>query len=92
MSLLERPEPWENPDPERCHFEAVPEDVDRWKISDVGRCRFTVDRRACGAPSVAALRRGSRRPSWWHYCAEHLYGRWIEGGRVMTWRLVKNEE
>lgn len=65
------------------------------------RCRFFVservpDRRgsrsvAHGAPIVAALLRrfGKTRGRWWGYCAEHLYGRWIEDGVVLDWRLRK---
>ena len=64
------------------------------------RCRAGSSRyvKACGAPAVAELNRGrhnwqfgKRTDSWWAYCAEHMYGRWIEDGRVMNWVVVKNE-
>jgi hypothetical protein len=29
---------------------------------------------------------GGRTPVWWAYCADHLYGRWIEDGLVWSWR------
>lgn len=53
-------------------------------------CRL--GRPSCKRPSVARLLRahsGSRRGQWWHYCADHLYGRWIEDGQVVGWRLRK---
>ncbi len=47
------------------------------------------DRRSCGAPAVAELRRGTSRAQWWAYCPDHMYGRWIEDGQVMNWILRK---
>lgn len=39
---------------------------------------------------MAWLDRGLRESSnWYGYCRDHLYGRWVEGGRVMFWRLVR---
>lgn len=35
--------------------------------------------------------RGADKPRPWDYCADHMYGRWIEDGKVMGWRLVKVE-
>lgn len=29
--------------------------------------------------------------NWWVYCADHLYGRWIQDGVVMSWRLEKED-
>lgn len=29
----------------------------------------------------------SREPDLWAYCANHLFGQWVEGDRVMVWRL-----
>jgi hypothetical protein len=71
-----------------------------WRVSarpESRRCRWGAGfgHRACGAPAVAELNRGhlndqmERRDSWWAYCADHLYGRWIEDGRVMAWRAEK---
>lgn len=91
-----RPEPWENPDPTGFHFEAF-ESQPWWRVAapgDAHRCRWTVTQHVtCGNPSVAAIDRSSTKglSRWWFYCAEHLYGRWIEDGKVMEWRLVKND-
>lgn len=62
---------------------AVPDES--WHLAaDEGRkCRQS----RCPNAAVAKFKRhhsyGPRRWQWWHYCAEHLYGRWIENGRVM---------
>lgn len=36
----------------------------------------------------------SRPPSnnWWHYCADHLYGRVVHDGQVWSLRLVPDLE
>lgn len=62
------------------------------------RCRAGASRKhtACRAPAVAELARRRRRYSgpsmdldgtvaWWAYCADHMYGRWIESGRILEW-------
>lgn len=46
--------------------------------------------RGCGKPAEAALYRtafrgGIRGRVPWRYCAEHLYGRWVEDGKVFMW-------
>lgn len=59
-------------------------------------CRATTGpgRKTCRQPSVAALNRGYQRwpepnrPSWWHYCGEHLYGRILVDGALYYRRLV----
>lgn len=60
------------------------------------RCRRMTRRERCPNQAVAELNRERRlwrmrgsvtRPAWWAYCSEHLYGRWIEDGQVMTWVL-----
>jgi len=56
---------------------------------------------ACGKPAVAELGR-PRQPGptnrqrgitatvqWWAYCPEHMYSRWVEDGKVLSWRLVE---
>lgn len=43
------------------------------------RCRFF----GCRAQAVVELQRGSKKKSWWAYCADHLYGRKIENGKIM---------
>lgn len=83
--------------PEGWHYEAVEEDRRRWRIIPPERqprkCRWTIiTRKACGAPAEAEFDRGRQgRQQWWAYCGVHLYGRWIENGRIMHWRLVENE-
>jgi hypothetical protein len=60
---------------------------DGWKAGAAAgrRCRYGAGpgHPACGKPAVATLNRG--RP--WAYCAEHLYGRKLEDGRVIELRL-----
>lgn len=61
----------------------------QWKLlsgNDRKRCRMT----GCYAPAVAALLRTSHFKNgkvlgrWWNYWHNHLYGRQIEGGRVLV--------
>ena len=52
------------------------------------RCRFQVGRRGCGEPAKAWLHRGMT-GALWAYCADHLYGRWIENGQVMEWHVIE---
>jgi hypothetical protein len=69
----------------------------------VKRCRRTTGghpKRRCQNAAVVELDRRrhvwrpadrggpEERPSWWAYCEEHMYGRWIEDGQVYEWRLV----
>lgn len=92
-----RPEPWAEP-PEGFHFE--PHSPAGWITPPcgAGRCRFGAGpgRPACGKPAAASLMRtiyarpgNPQQP--WDYCADHLYGGWLEDGQVMRWRLVRNE-
>jgi hypothetical protein len=46
-------------------------------------------RRQCGRTPVASLRRG--KSGLWDYCEEHLYGRWLEDGRMAHWRLAPDD-
>lgn len=70
-----------------------------WRLAAGKRCRRgashanggRADRRPCGRPSTAELKRGSSRPQWWAYCIDHLYGRWVENGKVMHWILREKE-
>ncbi len=91
-----RPEPAYPPPDGHRHVPAVDTG---WRLDQGRRCRFTVrGHRQCGADSVAAFNRGrhsrthGRVDSWWAYCADHLYGRWIEDGNVMHWIAVPDEE
>jgi hypothetical protein len=73
--------------PDGYRLEWIPDDA--WKLIDDGRyCR----RPGCGNVAVAALDRKHKRNRWWAYCADHLYGRKIEGGVVKRERLVKIED
>lgn len=96
--MSERPTP--NPAPVGFKWEALQEDA-RWITPAIGagRCRYMKGRKACGKPAAATLMRhaysrghDSQRP--WDYCddPEHLYGRWVEDGKVMHWRLVPAED
>lgn len=62
-----------------------------WKLGGDGRkCRM----KRCANEAVAGFQRGrwtknhGRILVWWHYCADHLYGRKIEDGVVKFRRLV----
>lgn len=90
-----RPDPPYEPTPDGTEWQPVIADS-KWRLVEGRRCRWTLDnpRRGCGQESVAELNRErydhrahSYVDSWWAYCPQHLYGRWIEGGRVMEWRL-----
>lgn len=75
-------------------YEAVPAGPE-WSTSPgrvMGRrCRQgSTQNGYCENPAVAALDRhhyGTKRPLWYAYCGDHLYGRWLEGERVMGWRV-----
>ena len=89
--MSERPDPPEA----RPGFRAVATTEDRltWRFSTRGLlCRMT----GCPNPAVVELNRGRRTAHgrvdvWWTYCSDHMYGRWIENGRIMHWRLVAQE-
>lgn len=87
----QRPAPGWDP-PEGCELAAVPDTT--WIAWSGYRCRWGAGprRKACGEPTVAAMRRsrynsrtGKTGTTWWAYCAAHLYGRWVEDGVVMHW-------
>lgn len=75
--------------PEGYHWEWVADE--NWKVGGGYKCRML----RCPNRAVAAFRRNNRHAiqgwSWWHYCADHLYGRKIEGGVVKVRRLVENK-
>lgn len=92
--MTERPSP-PNEAPSGYVWVPVPEDG-RWQPLRVTvapgvpglRCRLMTARHQCGKPAVARLNRStSGTPNWWAYCAEHMFGRWVEDGAVMGWRL-----
>lgn len=76
---------------------------DDWRIEHGKQCRMLDGhpRRRCPKLTVAALNRGRitwrqgrdcKVDSWWAYCADHLYGRWIEDGQVMHWILAASDD
>lgn len=90
---MNRPPKWDSwlPEAERLPADAweVRPDPD-WTTDHprigVSRCRFGSPTYGwCGQPTVAVLFRGRRRNFPYAYCADHLYGRWIEDGRVVWW-------
>jgi len=89
-----RPEPgWEPPPGYR--LEPVEEGKD-WRVveeTETLRCRYVIGpgKKQCQAWAAGAVERGSKRVSWWGYCAEHLWGRWIEDRKVYFWRAVPIE-
>ena len=86
---MDRPSAPHAPNGYRWHARVDPD----WLVPDGGprllvsgqkaRCRSP----RCKAPAVATLDRGHCQHRYWHYCAAHLYGRWIEDGHVMEWVL-----
>jgi hypothetical protein len=91
---MARPDPPEYPAPPGHHWEAAEETRPDWRVGGDGRqCSYHGGRFRCQNPAVAALDRGHRRgnvrhESWRYYCADHLYGRWVEGGKLMHWVFV----
>lgn len=94
MSTPERPPKWDAwlPEAERLPedaWQAAPDaDWRVWLPGDAPRlCRFGSPFAGfCRRPAVAFLRRG-RRGREWAYCERHMYGRWIEDGRVLNWTV-----
>lgn len=81
--------------PEGFRRVSIPDD--RWRVLPESAPEYLC-RRMSGGPdytycqnrAVAQIERGRRgRWHWWAYCADHLYGRWIEDGVVMSWRLER---
>jgi hypothetical protein len=70
--------------PEDCELVAVPDTG--WEINRSRACRFGGNK-PCGMISAAVLLRGARHPQRWGYCEDHMFGRWIETGRVWHWIL-----
>lgn len=89
---MNRPNPG-GPPPPGYHHEPYSEHMD-WRVPAVNAngCRYMrPDRKACGRPAVASLFRGSKLTKTpWNYCEQHLYGGWIEDGKVMRWRVVRD--
>ena len=88
-----RSEPHFSP-PDGFEWAVVPDDG--WRVGSKRRCRAGAGNghAPCGAHAKAELNRGRRHNTgrvdcWWAYCAKHLYGRWIEDGRVVGWSLQR---
>jgi hypothetical protein len=92
-----RPAP---PYPARAGYRWVVFEDPDWRLLEgqhTKRCRNWRAHRGAGPLAVAELKRhrwthtGRRVPQWWAYCADHLYGRWVEGGHVLEYRLEELE-
>lgn len=80
-------------------FELVAVPDEEWRIETGRPCRRAgAGSKVCGMPPVASFNRrrlvratdyrAERRvDSWWSYCIDHLYSRWVENGTVMVWVL-----
>lgn len=71
-------------------FEWVAVEDDSWRLAQGKRCRWGggYHHKACGRPCAAEMMRcwgGGTRMVPWAYCEQHLYGRWIENGKIMHW-------
>ena len=99
---MARPVPPEPPHGYHYEASAKPETTLEWRLASGKKCRSRGGRgKACGRPCVAELNRVRyasytrsdlrRLPSWWAYCEQHLYGRWIEDGQIMHWVLVEDD-
>lgn len=88
---MARPDPPYLPAPDGHHW--VIQLAGKWRTVDGGRCRRQTPVSRCDAEAVAELNRGRhtaagvRVSSWWRYCPEHMYGKWIEDGVVLEWIL-----
>jgi hypothetical protein len=79
--------------PDGFHMEAVPEAIGHWRPVTGKSCRYARQGHVqCGEPSAAELLRGYKRHQWWAYCESHMYGRWVENGRVWHWILVSDAD
>ena len=84
--------------PEGYELVAV-EEKGTWRLAEGKHCRWGAGyrKRACGRPCAAQMartqyRKGRTITVWWAYCADHLYGRWIEDGKVMCWILREKSD
>lgn len=87
------------PAPEGFYWAWKPERVSgayAWRVVDVPRqCRATSARGSerCTNESIAMLNRGWRdQDRWWHYCADHLYGRIVYDGQVWSLALTETRQ
>jgi len=70
--------------PEGFHVEWYEPDPENAALSNErSKCR----RPGCQWPAVWKFRRSN---GWWHYCADHHYGRRIENNKLLAWRWVRD--
>lgn len=93
--MTDQPAPTRPPNtsaPAGLRWAPAPEPATLWRIPTTPkRCRMVgANRRRCEADAVAETNRSPDRrgSNWWAYCAAHAYGRWIDDGQVMGWRLT----
>lgn len=87
----------EQPEAPQGHEYAAAPAGPEWRIEAGKRCRQGAGphHSACGRPTAAAFnrRRAGHDPpygvvdSWWAYCGQHMFGKWVEDGQVMQWVL-----
>lgn len=90
-----RPAP---PHPAPAGYRWVVFEAPDWRLlqQTTKRCRNWRAHRRVSPLAVAELKRhrwtyGRNVPEWWAYCADHLYGRWVDAGRVLEYRLEELE-
>lgn len=93
LHLADQPRP-PRPVSEHEGYEWRAEPAHGWRSVEGKRCRFLVESKGCGQPSVAELERprysaGGSKTTWWAYCGMHLYRHWMEDGQVFSWTLRK---
>lgn len=88
MSNKRPQEPY--PPPPGYRFEPVAEDASCWQIEPKGTSRWCRQPRCRNKAKVVLIRTSSRSKKGyrWGCCRKHMYGRWVEGGRIWHWRLV----
>jgi hypothetical protein len=86
-----RPQPPEARD----GYQWVPVQDHDWAVVSPDSGRRCRRKDCCRAPVARLMRRDKHALAGvtpWHYCAEHMYGRWVEDGKVMHWRLVLDRD
>jgi len=87
-----------DPIPDGWRYEWVPEPVFGWlswrviSPEEAKRCRWTDHGIRCENQSVAKLNRGRKDERWWHYCADHMFGRRIDGRRVWVIHTIEEAD
>jgi hypothetical protein len=85
-----------DPCPDGFEYQWVPEPVFGWLawrvVDQPKRCRDINHGVRCIADSVAVIQRGRKREQWWHYCADHMFGRKVNGRRVWVIHTVPTKD